>query len=169
MVNTNSEKYPGLSTKQRATMIFHAAVVIFIGSFAGFAWLIALAGYLELWPLPPIELSVPDQKELWRNAHVGPIVHGMLVVLAAAIGSLLTLTKKESKILVIAGLVEVWGNAIGFSVAPYTTNRGLSPDGIFLNKLSYFTFYPAVVGALIVVALIIVGSYRTMKLSNEEV
>lgn len=162
-MTVTDSKYPGLSTKQRATMIFHSAIVILIGSFAGFAWLIALAGYLQLWPLPPIELSVPDQKELWRNAHVGPIVHGMLVVLVASLGSILTLTKKEAKILVIAGLVEVWGNAIGFSVAPYTTNRGLSPDGFFLNKLSYFTFYPAVIGALIVVILLMVGSYRTMK------
>lgn len=159
-------QYPGLSKKQRATMIFHSSIVILIGSFAGFAWLISLGGYLELWPLPPMEISVPDQKELWRNAHLGPIVHGMLVVLAAALGSLLKLTKKEAKILVIAGLVEVWGNAVGFSAAPYTTNRGLTPDGPFINLLAYFTFYPAVVGALIVVLLMIVGSYRTMRSSE---
>jgi len=159
----NQEKYPGLSTKQRATMIFHSSIVILIGSFAGFAWLIAIGGYLELWPLPPMEIPVPDQKELWRNAHLGPIVHGMLVVLAASFGSLLTLTTKEAKWLVIAGLVEVWGNAVGFSVAPYTTNRGLTSDGFFLNKLAYFTFYPAVAAALIVVILMIIGSYRTMR------
>ncbi len=155
--------YPGLTNKQRATMSFHSFVVILIGSTAGFAWLIALGGYLHLWPLPPIEISVPDQKELWRNAHVGPIVHGMLVVLVAEISPLLTLTKKEARILVIAGLVEVWGNALGFSTAPYTTNRGLTPDGSFINYFAYFTFYPAVVAALIVVILGVVGSYRTMK------
>ena len=58
------DKYPGLAQKQRAKMIFNSAIVILIGSFAGFAWLIALGDYLQLWPLPPIELSVPDQKEL---------------------------------------------------------------------------------------------------------
>lgn len=160
---TNIPRYPGLSKKQRATMSFHAFVVILIGSTAGFAWLISLAGVLQLWPLPPMEISVPDQKELWRNAHVGPIVHGMLVVLVAAISPLLRLTKKEASILVIAGLVEVWGNALGFSAAPFTTNRGLTPDGAFINHFAYFTFYPAVVAALVVVVLGIVGSYRAMK------
>jgi len=159
----SNTKYPGLTKKQRATMSFHAMLVILIGSFAGFAWIIALGGYLELWPLPPIEISVPDQKELWRNAHLGPIVHGMLVVLVAALSPLLKLTAKEAKILVIAGLVEVWGNALGFSAAPYTSNRGLTPDGEFINYFAYFTFYPAVLAALVVVILGIVGSYRTMR------
>lgn len=159
------DKYPGLTKKQRAKMIFNSAIVILIGSFAGFAWLIALGDYLQLWPLPPIELSVPDQKELWRNAHLGPIMHGMLIILVAAITPLLKLTKREAKMLVIAGLVEVWGNALGFSSAPYTTNRGLTPDGPFINHFAYFTFYPAVVAALIVVVIIIIGSYRSMKLS----
>ncbi len=155
--------YPGLSQKQRATMTFHAFIVIFIGATAGFAWLISLAGYLQLWPLPPIDISVPDQKELWRNAHTGPIVHGMLVVLVAAISPILKLTKRESKFLVIAGLLEVWGNAFGFSAAPFTSNRGLTPTGSFINLFSYFTFYVAVLGALVVVILGIVGSYRSMK------
>lgn len=158
-------RFSGLSNQQRAKLTFHAGLVILVGSFAGFAWLISLGGYLELWPLPVIELSVPDEKELWRNAHLGPIVHGMLVILVAAISPMLKLTNREAKTLVIAGLVEVWGNAIGFSAAPYTTNRGLTSDGPFINKLSYFTFYPAVVGALIVVCLIILGSYRSMKSS----
>ena len=160
---TQTTVYPGLSKKQRAKMIFHSSIVILIGSFAGFAWLIALAGYLQLWPLPAMEIPVPDQKELWRNAHLGPIVHGMLVVIVASVGSFLKLTTREAKILVIAGLVEVWGNAVGFSAAPYTTNRGLTPDGPFINLLSYFTFYPAVVAALIVVILMLIGSYRSMK------
>ena len=110
---TDNTTYPGLTKKQRATMSFHAFMVILIGSTAGFAWLISLAGYLQLWPLPPMEIPVPDQKELWRNAHLGPIVHGMLVALVASLSPLLKLTKKEAKILVIAGLVEVWGNALG--------------------------------------------------------
>ena len=160
--NANLLKYPGLTKKQRATMSFHAFIVILIGSTAGFAWLISLAGVLQLWPLPPMEIPVPDQKELWRNAHLGPIVHGMFVVLVAAISPLLKLTKKEAGILVIAGLVEVWGNALGFSAAPFTTNRGLTPDGAFINQFAYFTFYPAVVAALVVVILGIMGSYRAM-------
>lgn len=156
-------KYPGLSKKQRATMSFHAFLVIIIGATAGFAWLISLAGYLQFWPLPPMDISVPDEREAWRNAHMGPIVHGMLIVLIASISSFLTLTKKESVIMVIASIVEVWGNAIGFQTAPFTSNRGLTPTGSFINILSYGTFYIAVVAAFIILILATIGTYRTMR------
>ena len=162
----NQEKYPGLSTKQRATMTFHGTLVIIMGSLAGFAWLIALAGYLQLWPLPAFDfITVPDQKELWRNAHMGPIVHGMVVVLIAAIAPLLKLTKKESRVMVIAALIEIWGNVLGFQSAPFTTNRGLTPTGPFIDAFSYGTFYIAVVAAFVILYLTAVGSYRTMRSS----
>ena len=61
----------------------------------------------------------------------------------------------------------MWGNALGFSAAPFTTNRGLSPTGSFIDQFAYFTFYPAVVAALVLVILSILGSYRIMKTSPE--
>lgn len=159
----STKKYPGLTKKQRATMSFHALLVIIIGATAGFAWLISIAGYLQFWPLPAMDISVPDQREAWRNAHMGPIVHGMLIVLIAAISSLLRLTKKESVIMVIASLIEVWGNALGFQTAPFTTNRGLTPTGPFIDAFSYGTFYAAVVAAFVILYLAAVGTYRTMR------
>ena len=160
-----SEKYPGLTKKQKATMSFHAFLVIIIGSTAGFAWLISLADYLQLWPLPPMEISVPDEKEAWRNAHMGPIVHGMLMILIASISSFLKLTSKESRVMVVAAIIEVWGNAFGFQTAPFTTNRGLTPTGPFIDVFSYGTFYIAVVAAFVVLYLGAVGCYRTMRSS----
>ena len=155
--------YPGLTKKQRATMSFHSILVITIGATAGFAWLISLAGYLQFWPLPAMDISVPDEREAWRNAHMGPIVHGMLMILIASISSLLLLTKKESVVMVVASLIEVWGNAIGFQTAPFTSNRGLTPTGPFIDALSYGTFYAAVVAAFVVLYLAGVGLYRTMR------
>ena len=160
--NSNLVKYPGLTQKQRATMSFHAFLVIIIGSTAGFAWLISIGGTLELWPLPAMEIAVPDQKELWRNAHLGPIMHGMMVVLIASISPLMKLTKRESVIMVIASIIEVWGNACGFQSAPFTTNRGFTPDGPFINHFSYFTFYIAIVASFVILYLATIGVYRTM-------
>ena len=156
-------KYPGLTKKQRATMSFHGMLVIIIGATAGFAWLISIAGYLQFWPLPALDFTVPDEREAWRNAHMGPIVHGMLIILIASISSLLLLTKKESVIMVISSLVEVWGNVIGFQTAPFTSNRGLTPTGPFIDALSYGTFYIAVVAAFIILILSTIGLYRTMR------
>lgn len=158
--------YPGLTRKQKARISFHAILVIIIGSTAGFAWLISLAGYLQLWPLPPMEIPIPDEKELWRNAHLGPIMHGMLMMIIVAVSSLLTLTKKESRILVLAAIIEMWGNAFGFQSAPFTSNRGLSPTGSFINVFSYGTFYVAVFAAFVVLIIAAIGCYRTLKSSE---
>ena len=159
----SNTKYPGLSKKQRATMGFHAMLVIIIGATAGFAWLISLAGYLQFWPLPALDITVPDEREAWRNAHMGPIIHGMLVALIASMSSLLRLTKKESSIMVIASLIEIWGNVSGFQSAPFTTDRGLTPTGPFIDAFSYGTFYIAVVAAFVILYLAAVGCYRTMR------
>ncbi|MCH2223768.1 MAG: hypothetical protein MK066_03285 [Crocinitomicaceae bacterium] len=166
IMNISQEKYFGLTKRQRATITLHGMLVIVVGSFAGFAWLISLCGSLELWPIPPIELSLPDQKELWRNAHLGPIGHGMIILLIAALAPLLKLTKREASIMVYATLVEVWFNVLGFQSAPYTTNRGLTADGSFINIFSYSTFYVAVMASFVILTLSIMGSYRTMKTIN---
>ena len=85
------------------------------------------------------------------------------MILIASISSLLLLTKKESVVLVVASLIEVWGNAIGFQTAPFTSNRGLTPTGPFIDALSYGTFYAAVVAAFVVLYLAGVGLYRTIR------
>ena len=65
--------------------------------------------------------------------------------------------------MVISSLVEVWGNVIGFQTAPFTSNRGLTPTGPFIDALSYGTFYIAVVAAFIILILSTIGLYRTMR------
>ncbi len=155
--------YPGLSKRQKAVISINGFLVIVIGSVAGFAWLVSLAGYLELFPLPPIDLAIPETKELWRNAHLGPIMHGMLIILIAAVAPLLKLTKKESMIMVYACITEVWGNVMGFQSAPFTANRGLTPTGSFIDVFSYGTFYIAVVASFTILYLSIIGCYRTIK------
>lgn len=164
MDNTNDSQiaYVELTKKQRAIIIMHGLIVIVIGSLAGFAWVISIAGYLELWPIPNIDFSLPNNKELWRNAHLGPISHGMLVMIIAAISPLLKLTKKESLILVYACLTEIWFNVLGFQSAPFTENRGLTTTGSFIDLFSYCTFYIAIVASCVILYLSIKGCYRTI-------
>ena len=158
-----AKEYPGLSKRQKAVISINGFIVIVLGSVAGFAWLISLAGYLELFPLPRIDLAIPETKELWRNAHLGPIMHGMLIILIAAVAPLLKLTKKETMIMVYACFAEVWGNVMGFQSAPFTSNRGLTPTGPFIDIFSYGMFYIAVVASFTILYLSIMGCYRTIK------
>tara|TARA_B100000497_G_C7695081_1_gene424203 strand:- start:522 stop:1022 length:501 start_codon:yes stop_codon:yes gene_type:complete len=151
-----------LSQRQKSTLLIHGFITILIGFFGGFAWLISMAGYLELWPLPPLDLTVPATKELWRNAHTGPINNGMLVILVVAISPLLKLTPKASKFMTYGAIAMLWGNTLGYSTGPFSTNRGLTPTGDFINILCYGSFYVAVVGAFILVGLGIYGSYKSL-------
>lgn len=155
--------HSSLSARQRYILLLHGFITIVVGFIGGFAWLISLAGYLELWPLPALDLTVPATKELWRNAHTGPISNGMLVILVVAISPLLKLTPKASTIMTYGAIAMLWGNTLGYSTGPYSSNRGLTPTGDFISLLCYGSFYIAVIGAFILVGLAIYGSYQGLK------
>jgi len=156
-----------LSKHQRACISLHGFLNILFGFFGGFAWIVVLGGHLHLWPIPPIEMDLPATKELWRNAHTGPITNGILALAIAGISPLLTISIKASKILVYSTIAMMWFNTIGYQTSPFTTNRGLSPVDGFLNSFCYFSFFIAVFAAFAVVIIGIMGAYRTM-LSNRE-
>lgn len=86
-----------LTKNQRASLVFHGMLVILFGFFGGMAWLIVLGEYLQLWPLPAIEADLPQTKELWRNAHTGPITNGILAIAIAGVSPLFTLSKKTAR------------------------------------------------------------------------
>lgn len=152
-----------MTPKQRSGLVFHGLIVIFLGFIGGMGWVIVLGDYLQLWPLPPIELSLPDQKELWRNAHTGPITNGILALALAAVSPFIHLNKKMNTALYSAIIIMIWFNTMGYSVAPYTTNRGLNSSGGIINALCYFPFYIAALSALFAVGVGIFGSYTALK------
>ena len=163
MSDTFENQIFSLSQRQKSILLMHGFITIIIGFFGGFAWLISMAGYLELWPLPALDLTVPATKELWRNAHTGPINNGMLVILVVAVSPLLKISSKAAKWMTYGAIAMLWGNTIGYSTGPYTTNRGLTPSGDFINILCYGSFYVAVIGAFILVGLGVYGSYKSLK------
>jgi len=163
MSNADVYQNSSLSKRQKAILLLHGFITIIIGFLGGFVWLIALAGYLELWPFPRLDFSIPDTKELYRNAHTGPITNGMLVLIVVAISPLLKLKPVATKFLTFGAIAMLWGNTIGYSTSPYTSNRGLTPSGPFIDVLCYGSFYIAVLGAFTLVGLCISGAYQTLK------
>lgn len=160
----SSQNESHLSNHQRAKLIFHSFIVIGIGLIGGMAWVIALAGHLELWPIPPIELDLPETKELWRNAHLGPIMNGIFVLAIAGISPFLTLSAKATKALFYLSIIMLWGNTLGYQTAPFASDRGLGVTGDAMNIFCYACFYIAAICALVVVWMGIYGSYKTMSL-----
>lgn len=154
------------TTKQKSNLVMHAFIIILIGFFGGFAWLLNIAGAIELWPLPPLDFSVPETRDLWENAHLGPIMNGIFLLGIVAVSHLLKLSNSSKKWLYWCVLIMVWGNAFGYQGAPFASMRGLTPHGEAMNKLVYSSFYTAAIAAIIVVILGIVGAVKMKKANS---
>lgn len=159
----NQTNESNLSIQQRKKIVFHSFICIGIGLVGGMAWVIVLGGYLELWPIPPIELDLPESKEQWRNAHIGPIMNGIFALAIVGTSSLLSLTAKQSNVLFYALIIMLWGNTIGYQTSPFSSDRGLAATGDAMNIFCYANFYIAALCAIVVVGLGIYGSYRAMN------
>ena len=156
------------TTRERSNLVMHAFIIIMIGFFGGFAWLLNLAGAIELWPLPPLDLSVPETKDLWENAHLGPIMNGIFLLAIVSVSSLFTFSDIQKKWVYWCALVMVWGNAFGYQGAPFASQRGLVPRGELINVLVYASFYIAALAAIILVVMCIIGALKTKRLNPKE-
>ena len=157
----------GLSRRVGGRLLAHCFIIVFLGFVGGFVWLIALADdILHLFPLPKFEISVPDtdeQKELLRNAHTGPIMNAMYVMLMVVLSPRLMLSERQAKWLYYWAIILLWGNTIGYSTAVYSPERGLQPVLEWPNIVSYGTFYIAVVGAVITTGICLKGALTAAK------
>ena len=147
----------GFSKRIGGKLLTHCFIVMFLGFIGGFVWLIALAdNVLHLFPLPSFDIDVPDspqEKELLRNAHTGPIMNSTYVMVMVLLSKRLDFSARQAKWFFYAAIVTLWGNTIGYSAAVYAPERGLQPIGDWPNLLAYGTFYAAVVGAVITTGL----------------
>jgi hypothetical protein len=157
----------GFSSRVGAMLIVHCFIVMFLGFIGGFVWLISLAdNVLHILPFPRLEVVVPDQKELLRNAHTGPIMNSMYVMAMVALSPRLDFSVLQAKWVYYSAIVMLWGNMIGYSAAVYAPERGLQPIGDWPNLLSYATFYAAVVGATISTGIFLRNGFLMAKRSR---
>ena len=158
-----TEQETGLTKNQKHKIVLHSFICVGIGLIGGLGWVMVLAGSLELWPIPPIDLSLPETKELWRNAHIGPIMNGIFAMAIVSVSSYLIMSKKSATIFYRCILIMLYGNLIGYQTAPFTSNRGLAPHDGFMNILCYFSFYAAALAALLLVGMAIFAATKSLK------
>lgn len=152
----------GFSNRISGRLLVHCFIMMFLGFAGGFVWLIALAdNVFHILPLPRIEIIVPDQKELLRNAHTGPIMNAMYVMAIVLLSSRLNFSARQAKWVYYWAIILLWGNMIGYSAAVYAPERGLQPVGDWPNLLSYAAFYAAVIGAVITTGICLYNAIRT--------
>ena len=152
-----------LTQSMRKQLTLHAFIAVLAGLLSGFLWLIILHGELQFWPLPSIKASVTDNRDLADNAHTGPIMNGLLIMGVVALSAYIKLSARLWKWVFWGALAMLYGNTIGYQTALLAPNRGLQPVDGFWNIFTYFVFYIAVTGVLIVVPLCIFGAYRAIR------
>jgi hypothetical protein len=140
----------GLSSRVGGRLLVHCFIVMFLGFIGGFVWLIQIAeGVFHILPLPEFNIDVPDEGELLRNAHTGPIMNATYVMVMVLLSQRLRFSARQARWFFYAAVVTLWGNTIGYSAAVYAPDRGLQPSAGFANIVAYGTFYAAVIGATI--------------------
>lgn len=154
----------GFTDQVNGKLLVHCFVMMFLGFFGGFAWLISLAdNVFHILPMPRMEIPVPDQKELLRNTHTGPIMNAMYVMTVVLLSPILKFTARQATWVYYAAIVTLWGNALGYSAAVYAPERGLQPIGDWPNLLSYASFYVAVVGVTTFTAICLHSALRLAR------
>ena len=117
-----TEREAGLTKNQKHKIVLHSFICVGIGLIGGLGWVMVLAGSWVLGPIPPIDLSFPMTKELWRNAHIGPIMNCILAMTTVGVSSYLIMRKKSATIIFRCILIMLYGNLIGYQTAPFTSN-----------------------------------------------
>lgn len=160
------EKTGGFSRSIGGKLLAHCFIAMFLGFIGGFVWLIALAdNVFHILPLPRMEISVPDQKELLRNAHTGTLMNSMYVMAMVALSPWLRFSARQAKWIYYWAIIMLWGNVIGYSTAVFTPYRGIQPifENDIANQFSYFTFYAAVIGAVITTGICLKNAIRSAR------
>src|SRR5690606_32822081 len=107
-------------------MMGHGFIVLLISMFLGVGLLVSLVGGLELIPGSIIAFSIPGDAEGWARAHVGGLLNGILVVVAALALHAITAPEKLQRQLAWMLPGVAYANLIFYIAALLTPNRALT-------------------------------------------
>lgn len=107
-------------------MIGHGLLIIFMSMSLGIGLLISLVGGMELIPGQIIEFTIPGDAGAWARAHVGGMMNGMLIVLAALTAAHLNAEPAFSKRLCWMLVGTGYANFVFYIAALLADNRALT-------------------------------------------
>lgn len=139
-------------TSLQKKMIGQGAAVILVGMLAGLGLLMSLLGGLELIPGRITSFSVPGNTDAWVRAHVGGILNGMLVMLAAIAMAGVGVVDAAARRLYWMLVGSAWAFTLFYWAALFAPNRALSfADNRFgeSNLASIVGLLPALVFTVI--------------------
>lgn len=146
-----------MSERNQIRMLFHGAIVLFIGLVFGLPFGVALAAG---WG----DASVRS----WRVAHSGIVAVGlMLTAIGASLGRL-ALGDRVVSVLVWSLVASAYGFTLALLLGAVAGVRGYQPAGPALNLVAFVANLTGVLGALLGVALVIRGAYASLKASTAD-
>jgi hypothetical protein len=149
--------------------IFHAAITIFLGLLAGIGLTFAAIGEVSVWPLFSTKLAISGEISLWRSAHIGPLMNGMLCIVLALSLTLFQNQVKSARNIVYAMIFTCWGNNCFYFFRIFGVNRGLALEtekygsGGLMDMLAYipaFLAIPVTMYAILLLAKMAYNQYR---------
>ncbi|MEO9601259.1 hypothetical protein [Parasphingorhabdus sp.] len=147
-------------TRFQRIMFLNGLTICLIGLIGGFLLIFSILGGISLSPVPLVlDYQIPGTPAAWKAVHVGNIMNGLMAIIFALALPKLTLTRAAKKFVAYGTILTIWGNACFYVFGVFAPNRGLSLGDNSLgegNWAGVLAFTPAFIGALVLIAVVIV-------------
>ncbi|MCC6849668.1 MAG: hypothetical protein IT294_14285 [Deltaproteobacteria bacterium] len=140
-----------MDSRIRARLVFHGAVVVLLGLFAGFPHAFVLTG------------QIAGEERAWRMAHLEGLLNGMLTMLAGAAGGSIVLSARQQRWLFWSFAAAAYGNVVASVVGASFGVRGLALEAPPANALVNLLFWVAIAGVFAGVGLVIAGAAAAVR------
>lgn len=113
-------------THLQKKMIGQGSLVLLIGMLAGVGLLISLLGGMELIPGQIVEFSIPGNTGAWVRTHLGGMLNGILIIVAALTLQGLGFSEAAAGRMYWMLVGTGWANTLFYWAALFAPNRALS-------------------------------------------
>jgi len=141
-----------VSNRRQTHLILHGAIVLFIGLLCGMPFALAAGNAWD-----------EDAVRAWRVAHAGMVAVGVMLLAIGAILPRLRLGDRPAAMLVWSLGLSAYSFTLGVLAAAMAGVRGLQAAGPALNGVVFAAYAVGAIGALLGVAVLIVGAAVALR------
>ncbi|MEC8427120.1 MAG: hypothetical protein VXZ35_01745 [Pseudomonadota bacterium] len=137
--------------RQQLRAIIHGSLGIIVGLFSGVALTYSAVAEVSLWPLYTTDWQMPGDAALWRAAHSGSLMNGIMCIALTQALNLVNADGKSAAHICNALILMVWGNIIFYIARIWGTTRGLALKSEQYGEGNLFdavALFPALVAML---------------------
>lgn len=134
---------------QQLRAIQHCCIALFLGLMAGIGLTFAALGAITIWPFPAIDYQIPGDLSIWRGAHSGILMNGIMCIVLTACLGVVEADERSARRITSGLLFMVWANTIFYVARIWGTNRGLALSSEKFGEGNFFdgiAMFPALIG-----------------------